>query len=172
MSEFLNTLNNPTPDTSWETEVAALDSAPADKRAVETEAPAAPETKEAAPAGEAAQAAPAGQDNEATGDDVQKVVPLKALQEERRQNREMADRLRQYEEWAQNVRQQQAPPQQVQDERPDIETDPIGAIKWMDQKLRENQESQAVRDNQTRLQSVYAASAQEFATKTPDFSDA
>lgn len=170
MSEFLNSINSTkAPDTSWETEARSFepDSEPVKATPEEAPAPQAQAPDETAP--ETPQEAPASPSE--GGDDVQKVVPLKALQEERRQNKELAERLAQIE---QAMRQQQQSKEEAQpdDQGPDPETDPIGALKWERQKRIEYEQQMQARQGQERLTNVYASSAREFATKTPDFKDA
>jgi hypothetical protein len=167
MSEFLNSINSTKPaDTSWETEARSFEP---EAKPVTEEAPAAEAEAPAETAPETPQEAP--ESPAEGGDEVQKVVPLKALQEERRAKKELEERLYQIE---QMMRQQQQPKEEAQpdDQGPDPETDPIGALKWERQKRIAYEQEMQARQGQERLTSVYASSAREFATKTPDFKDA
>lgn len=166
MSEFLNSINSDKlPDTSWETEARSFEPeakpAPEEAPKVEAEAPVetAPETQAEAPESPVEPA-----------DDVQKVVPLKALQEERKANKALADRLAQIEQIMRQQKPQVEPEQE--DQGPDPETDPIGALKWERQRRQAFEQDMQARQGQERLTSVYQSSAREFASKTPDFSEA
>lgn len=170
MSEFLNSINSTkAPDTSWETEARSFepDSEPVKATPEETPKAQAEAPAETAPEAQA-QAAPEVAD---PSDDVQKVVPLKALQEERRANKELAERLAQVEQMIRQAQQPQQEPQQ-EEQGPDPETDPIGALKWERQKRlaleAESQQQQQVH----RLRTIASASVQEFKAQTPDYNDA
>jgi hypothetical protein len=171
MSEFLNSLNAPesAPAQSWAAEVAAAEAAEATQKPVEAaEPPAAPEPaaeQEAAPA--PAQAEPEAKDED------ERRVPLKALQEERQKRseyeRKLDEAMRRMAELEQRVPKQQEAPAEAD---PDPETDPIGALKRANEKLRAMEEATRQQQYEAHLNTVAYNAATQFSAQVPDYKDA
>lgn len=113
----------------------------------------------------------------------QRQVPLKALQAEReeraRLQREFDEMRGQMSAFMQMFNQQPQQPQEQPAPPPDPEEDPIGAIKWMNDQLKAQQDwrQQQEQERQTfqqreQIKQMYARNAQQFAQETPDFNDA
>lgn len=174
MSEVLDSLNAPESGKSWAAEVAevaAQETAPSVTEAAAPEPAQEPE-KTDEPAAEPAQP------QETASDEPDRRVPLKALQEERQKRAQyeqmLAQReqeLRQYQEWAAQMQQQQVPQQEAPAE-PDPETDPIGALKYARDQLRQMQQMTAEQQYVSQLNQVAYSAANQFKAQVPDYSDA
>jgi hypothetical protein len=177
LSELLNSLNVPSeaPAKSWAAEVSEVaPSEPAEKpvEAASTEpAPIEPETQE--PAVEAPET------QETASEEVDRRVPLKALQEERQKRAELERKAQEYEQrlyemqqWAEQVQQQMGQPQPEPVVEPDPETDPIGALKAARDQLRQMQEATQQQQYIERLQQVAYNAAEDARQRIPDYYDA
>jgi hypothetical protein len=164
MSEFLESLNKAeapvSAETAFEQEAAAVE-AEAPAAPVEEVAPAPAPIENAAPAPVAEQAAPEEHED--------RMVPRKALQEERAKRQEMERRIAQMEAF---LSQQAQPQQQQQFEVPDPETDPIAALKYDRQQLEQLRQAEMHRARETQFTQVYTQAAQQFSAQAPDFQDA
>jgi hypothetical protein len=177
LSELLNSLNVPSeaPAKSWAAEVSEVaPSEPAERpvEAASTEpAPIEPETQE--PAVEAPET------QETATEEVDRRVPLKALQEERQKRAELERKAQEYEQrlyemqqWAEQVQQQMGQPQPEPVVEPDPETDPIGALKAARDQLRQMQEATQQQQYVERLNQVAYQAAVEAQQRVPDYQDA
>jgi hypothetical protein len=163
MSELLNSLNGTAPDKSFSDELAAASAA------FEAEQPApAPEAPvETAPEPEPEAAAPQGevQESPAPPEKQDRTVPLKALQEERQKRAELERRIAMLE-----GRVQQQPQETEQEEEvPDPETDPIGALKYTRQKLDEMRQQSEQQAYIQQLNQIASRAEAEFSQTTPDY---
>lgn len=177
MSDLLNSLNVPSaePSKSWAQEVA---DAGADAPASVTEpvaadpAPIEPEAQDAA--------LEPSQPQETAPEEHDRRVPLKALQEERQKRaeyeRQLVEAQRQMAEmqgyFAAMQQQGQPQPQQEQFQEPDPETDPIGALKYARDQLRQMQEMTAQQQYAQQLNAVAYQAATQYAQQVPDYRDA
>jgi hypothetical protein len=162
MSEFLNSLNAPdNAPQSWAAEVAAAEAAeapaPAPEPVAEEPAP------EPAPVAEAAPEPPAPAP-EAT-EEVDRRVPLKALQEERQKRAELERRLAELE-------QRTKAPEPEAPADPDPETDPIGALKAAKAELRRMAEETQRQQYEAQLNNIAFNAATQFQQQAPDYRDA
>lgn len=177
MSELLNSLNVPSEssDKSWAAEVSeAVAPEPAEKPAETASAdstPVEPEPQETA--------VEAPETQETATEEVDRRVPLKALQEERQKRAELERRAQEYEQrlyemqqWAEQVQQQMGQPQPEPVVEPDPETDPIGALKAARDQLRQMQEATQQQQYVERLNQVAYQAAVEAQQRVPDYQDA
>ena len=178
MSELLNSLNNPAPaaEKPWAQEVAEAGASEAPQTAPEpvsaAPAPEPAEQPEAAP--EAPQATPEH------AEETDRRVPLKALQEERqkraeyeRQVVEYQRQLAEYQAWAAQMQQQMGQPQPAEQVvEPDPETDPIGALKYARDQLRQMQEMTQRQQYEQQLAVAAQQAASQFRSQVPDYQDA
>ncbi len=182
MSELLESLHTAVESPkSWAEEVATTPAtedapvAPPEPVAVEAapEAPSAPNDAYEAP--------------EDAGEAPDRRVPLKALQEERAKRAEYERKLIDYERQFAEIQayvagaSQQVQPQQPQEQwqEPDPETDPIGALKYAREQMRQLQEmtshqQHAQQEQQfvQQLTNVAYQAATDYAQKVPDYRDA
>lgn len=173
MSEFLNSLNAPdtAPAQSWAAEVAAAKAT--DAPAVAPEPVAADPAPEPAPATDAAPEPPPPQDEAPEEHD--RRVPLKALQEERQKRAEAERRAAEVERKIAELSarfDQVAPKQPEAPPPPDPETDPIGALKYQNEQLRELRTREEQARYEQELNAVAYRAATEFAAQAPDYRDA
>lgn len=175
MSDLLNSLNVPSaePSKSWAQEVAE---AGADAPASVTEpvaadpAPTMPEAQDDAPV--------PSQPQETATEEHDRRVPLKALQEERQKRAEYERKLAEYERQMAEMQgyvaamQQQGQPPQEQFQEPDPETDPIGALKYAKEQLRQMQEMTAQQQYAQQLNAVAYQAATQYAQQVPDYREA
>jgi hypothetical protein len=163
MSEFLNSLNAPSEPSgqSWAAEVAAAEAtetpAPAPEPVAEEAAP------EPAPAAETPPAPPQAAPEDQT--EVDRRVPLKALQEERQKRAELERRLSELE-------QRTKAPEPEAPADPDPETDPIGALKAAKAELRRMAEETQRQQYEAQLNTVAYNAAVQFQQQAPDYKDA
>jgi len=113
-----------------------------------------------------------------------KLVPLKALHEEREARRALADELKQQgERYAklegrlQELGQRfgQAPPQQQDQQQqrpPSVEEDPVGAIKRVDDTVRLLAEQQQAQQQEREFVTAYGNAARQFSANQTDFGNA
>ena len=166
MSDFLESLNSPKAaeaDASWRAEVAkAAEPTPEPAKAEPTPQPA--QTEEPAPAPtvpqETATPEPAKTAEE-------KFVPLKALQEQREEAKELKRKLAELEAYIKSP-----PPQQEPTAEPDPEQDPIGALKHAKQQLDEFRKQQEWQQYESQVWDRYRTVGQQAIAQKPDFKDA
>lgn len=172
---FLDSIHS----TPAETPAQAFEKEAAAAEAAETKAPVEPvsEAPEAAPAEPVQEAAaepeaavespkPAQEPLE----EGQRVVSVKALQEERAKRQAMERKLAELE-----ARLNQPPQPQTQEQasdEPDPETDPIGYLKYMKAQREEEKQNLIAQAEERRLMASYQADAASFQQATPDFQDA
>jgi len=175
MSDLLNSLNVPSaePSKSWAQEVAEAGAdAPASvpEPVAADPAPTMPEAQDAAPE--------PSQPQETATEEHDRRVPLKALQEERQKRAEYERKLAEYERQMAEMQgymaamQQQGQPQQEQFQEPDPETDPIGALKYAKEQLRQMQEMTAQQQYAQQLNAVAYQAATQYAQQVPDYREA
>lgn len=161
-----------TPAQAFEKEVAAAEAAekeaPAEAVSEAPEAAPAEPVQEAKPEPEAAveSAKPAQEPLE----EGQRVVSVKALQEERAKRQAMERKLAELEARL-NQPPQPAPQEQANDE-PDPETDPIGYLKHIKAEHERRKAMEAETAEEQRLMAAYRADAASFKQEAPDFQDA
>lgn len=180
MSELLNSLHEPESKT-WAQEVAdagATETGGNPQEVVSAEpAPEAPAPTDAAPEAPQAQETPAEAEHH---DEPDRRVPLKALQEERAKRAEYERRvveyerqLAEYQAYLAGIQQQGQPQQQPQPfQEPDPETDPIGALKYARDQLRQMQEMTAQQQYEQQLNMAARQAATQFSQQVPDYQDA
>ena len=178
MSDLLNSLNVPSaePSKSWAQEVAdaGASAAPASvpEPVAADPAPVEPEPQDTA--------LEPSQPQETAPEEHDRRVPLKALQEERQKRAEYERKLVEYERqmaemqgyFAAMQQQQQGQPPQEQFQEPDPETDPIGALKYARDQLRQMQEVTAQQQYAQQLNAVAYQAATQYAQQVPDYRDA
>ena len=173
MSDLLNTLNAPSeaPPKTWEQEVAEAGAAEPAQSVPEPIAPAPAPVEQQAQ--EAAPEAPQAQ--ETATEETDRRVPLKALQEERQKRaeaeRKAAEVERRIAELSARL-EQIAPKQPEAPPPPDPETDPIGALKYQNEQLRELRTREEQQRYEQELNAVAYRAATEFAAQAPDYRDA
>lgn len=172
MSDLLNSLNAPSeaPPKSWEQEVADAGAEAPASVPEPAPAPVAEPVQEAAPEPPQAQ--------ETASEETDRRVPLKALQEERQKRseaeRRAAENERRITEMMARMEQiqQQLAPQTPEPTPPDPETDPIGALKFQNERLQKLQEEARQQAYEQQLNVVAYRAAVEFKAQAPDYPDA
>jgi hypothetical protein len=174
MSELLNSLNGTAPDKSFSDELAAASAAfeaeqPKPESGMEAATEPTPDMRLSGIPSEDDEVAPPQkgdvQESPAPPEKQDRTVPLKALQEERQKRAELERRIAMLE-----GRVQQQPQETEQEEEvPDPETDPIGALKYTRQKLDEMRQQSEQQAYIQQLNQIASRAEAEFSQTTPDY---
>lgn len=164
---FLN--NTPEPEVEFAKEIEAAEAElanppePASEPAPEVETPASEPEAAAPPI--AAKPEPEAQEDSK--------VPLKALQEARREKQEAERRLAELTGYLQAMQAQQRPPEQPQQPDPIAQSDdPLAQLSAVAQKVQQIEQRGQQSEQINQLSNAYRSAASEYAKEKPDFMDA